>query len=305
MPGLWLHRFTLILAACTLFLVVAGASVVSKEAGLSVPDWPLSYGQVMPPMVGGVFYEHGHRMVGATVGFLTVMLAVWLWLKDDRKWMKYWGLIALAAVIVQGVLGGLTVRYLLPKAISISHASLAQMFFALTVAFVVFTSTGWRRGAAEVRDAGWPSLRSLAVITPLAILVQLGLGAAFRHKAIGVLPHVLWALAVTLFVMMVTVFTLTQYKDHRPLRKASIALLSTTLAQVLLGVGAYVARLTDADSLTPGNLMVAVTVAHVGLGALVLGLSTAQSILVLRYVRPALPATQPAGHELASPGRTF
>src|SRR5438132_10233457 len=117
----WLHRYAILVAVCTLLLVVAGASVTSKEAGLSVPDWPLSYGQVMPQMTGGVFFEHGHRMIATTVGMLTIVLTVWLWRVEPRAWMKKLGLVSLGAVILQGVLGGLTVLLLLPPPVSISH----------------------------------------------------------------------------------------------------------------------------------------------------------------------------------------
>ena len=110
-----MHRFAVFLAVSTLFLIVAGASVTSNEAGLSVPDWPLSYGQVMPEMKGGVFYEHGHRMIASAVGFLTVVLAVWMWRSEERKWLKRVSFIAVGAVILQGVLGGITVLYLAPE----------------------------------------------------------------------------------------------------------------------------------------------------------------------------------------------
>src|ERR1700676_4757310 len=140
MERFWLHRYAVLLAVCTLFLVVAGASVTSKEAGLSVPDWPLSYGQVMPEMTGGVFFEHGHRMVATTVGMLTIVLAIWLWRAEPRPWMRKLGFVALGAVILQGVLGGLTVLLLLPPPVSISHACLAQLFFSTTVALMMFTS---------------------------------------------------------------------------------------------------------------------------------------------------------------------
>src|SRR5215467_4033201 len=95
-PGL--HRFAVLLAICTLLLVVAGGLVTSNEAGLSVPDWPLTYGRVMPLMEGGVFYEHGHRMVASTVGFLTIVLAIWLWRREPRAWMRRLGLIAVGGV---------------------------------------------------------------------------------------------------------------------------------------------------------------------------------------------------------------
>src|ERR687891_237617 len=154
-----LHRFSVYLAICTLFLVVAGASVTSNQAGLSVPDWPLSYGEVMPEMKGGVFFEHGHRMIASAVGFLTIILAVWLWRCEERQWLRRLGWTLLAAVIAQGVLGGMTVLFLLPPAVSISHACLAQLFFAGTVAMALFTSPGWRQEPVLFGDQGWPSLR--------------------------------------------------------------------------------------------------------------------------------------------------
>src|ERR1700675_3611589 len=114
MERFWLHRYAILLAVCTLFLVVAGASVTSKEAGLSVPDWPLSYGQVMPEMRGGVFFEHGHRMVATTVGFMTIILAVWLALVETRSWMKKLGFVTLGAVTPHGFFGGLPVTLMAP-----------------------------------------------------------------------------------------------------------------------------------------------------------------------------------------------
>src|ERR1700679_2206457 len=170
MERFWLHRYAVLLAVCTLFLVVSGASVTSKEAGLSVPDWPLSYGQVMPQMTGGVFFEHGHRMVATFVGALTVGLAVWLTRADPRPWMRKLGWIALGAVVLQGLLGGLTVLLLLPPAVSVSHACLAQLFFSTTMAIALFTSKKWMEGPEIVEDYGWPSLRTLAIVTPVLVL---------------------------------------------------------------------------------------------------------------------------------------
>src|SRR5216117_3362962 len=110
----WAYRFCAALAGCTLFLIFVGGLVTSTESGLSVPDWPLSYGRLMPPMVGGIFYEHGHRMVATSVGILTVILAVGLYRREKRAWVRRLGYGALAAVVLQGVLGGLTVLFLLP-----------------------------------------------------------------------------------------------------------------------------------------------------------------------------------------------
>jgi cytochrome c oxidase assembly protein subunit 15 len=282
MERFWLHRYAVLLAVCTLFLVVAGASVTSKEAGLSVPDWPLSYGQVMPEMTGGVFFEHGHRIVATTVGFMTIILAVWLALAETRSWMKKLGLAALGAVIFQGLLGGLTVKMMLPPAVSISHACLAQLFFSTTVAIALFTSKQWIAGPEIVEDHGWPSLRSLALITPVMVLAQIALGAAFRHRAVGVLPHVLFSMVVMLFVLFIATFVMHQFPDHRALSASAKALLGVTFLQVMLGVAAYYTRLQVSTS---PLAMVLTTVAHVATGGLTLAASVVLSIQILRNVR--------------------
>jgi heme a synthase len=264
-----------------LFLVVAGASVTSKQAGLSVPDWPLSYGQVMPEMTGGVFFEHGHRMVATFVGLLTIGLAIWLSRAEQRPWMRKLGWIALGAVIAQGLLGGLTVLLLLPPAVSVSHACLAQLFFSTTVAIAIFTSRSWQRGAEIVEDYGQPSLRSLAVVIPALVLAQIALGAAFRHGAMTVLPHILGAMVVAAAILIVCAFVLHQFPEHRALRPAAITLLVVTLVQVMLGIGAYYARL---DASRNPVAMVIVTVAHVATGALTLASSVVLAIQIRRNV---------------------
>lgn len=279
-----MHRFTILLAALTLVLVAAGASVVSKEAGLSVPDWPLSYGKVMPEMKDGVFYEHGHRMIGATVGFMTLVLAFWLQFTAQPAWLKRLGWGALAIVIIQGVLGGLTVRYLLPPPISISHATLAQLFFSLTVALAIFTSKSWAAGVVPVPDSGWPSLRFLSWLAPLVVVAQLVLGAAYRHKAAGLIPHIVWAFVVLLIVMMTAVIAMQAATANAQVRKASWWLLSLTTLQVILGIVAYIFRASNTDALRPGASMVAATVTHVAVGALVLAACIALSILLQRHV---------------------
>src|SRR5216684_9386364 len=127
-PGV--HRFAVFVVIWTVLLLIAGALVTSNQAALSVPDWPLSYGSLTPPMVGGIRYEHSHRLIASFVGLLTIVLAVWLWLREPRHWVRRLGLVALGAVIAQGVLGGLTVWFFLPVPISVAHASLAQLFFS-------------------------------------------------------------------------------------------------------------------------------------------------------------------------------
>ena len=139
---LWLHRSTVAVAAATLVLIFVGGLVTSTGSGLAVPDWPLSFGQVFPPMVGGVLYEHGHRMVAAFVGMLTVTLVVLYTRWEPRRWVRWLARGALAAVILQGLLGGLTVLLRLPTAVSVAHACLAQAFLCVMVTLAVCTAQG-------------------------------------------------------------------------------------------------------------------------------------------------------------------
>jgi cytochrome c oxidase assembly protein subunit 15 len=184
----WLHRYLRLLVFATLLLVAAGGMVTSTSSGLSVPDWPTTYGYSMftfpaSKMVGGIFYEHGHRLIASAVGALTIGLVLILWRVDPRRWMRRLGLVALAAVILQGVLGGLTVKYFLPAPISVGHAGLAQLFFGLTVALALFTSASWRQPAAAPVDDVRLRVR-MATLTSI-IFLQILLGATMRHIGAG------------------------------------------------------------------------------------------------------------------------
>jgi cytochrome c oxidase assembly protein subunit 15 len=264
---------------CTLFLVVAGASVTSKEAGLSVPDWPLSYGQLIPNMSGGVLFETGHRYIATVVGILTIGLAIWLSRAERRPWMRKLGWIAVGGVVFQGLLGAATVLLLQPPPISIFHACVAQLFFSLTVAIALFTSRTWQNGPEFVDDYGWPSLRSLAIVTPVMVVGQIALGAAFRHRALGLMPHIIGAMIVPIVILLTATFVLHQFPSHSALRTAGKTLLGVTFAQIFLGIGAYYARLQAAES---PLAMVLTTVAHVAGGGLTLAATIALSIHIRR-----------------------
>jgi cytochrome c oxidase assembly protein subunit 15 len=285
----WLHRYAIVLAVCTLFLVVAGASVTSKEAGLSVPDWPLSYGQLIPNMSGGVLFETGHRLVAQVVGILTIILAIWLARTEKRPWMRKLGWVALGCVVFQGLLGAATVLMLQPPPVSIFHACVAQLFFSLTVAIALFTSRGWQRGPEFVDDYGWPSLRSLAIITPALVVGQIALGASFRHRALGLMPHIIGAMIVPLAILLTATFVLHQFSTHSALRTAAKTLLGITLAQIFLGIAAYYARLQAAEN---PLAMVLLTVAHVAGGGLTLAATIMLSIQIRRNLR--VPAAERA-----------
>jgi cytochrome c oxidase assembly protein subunit 15 len=281
-----LHRFALLLAFWTLLLVVAGGLVTSNDAGLSVPDWPLSYGKLMPKMEGGIFYEHGHRMVATIDGMLMVAMCIWLWMKEDRRWMKWLGTLAVIAVILQGVLGGLTALYLLPPAISVSHACLAQLYFSTTCAMALFTSREWLAGAHEITEKPDEPIRSLALLVPLCVLGQLALGAAARHKALGTIWHICGSSIVTGVVLWFAVRILLNYSDHLALRKSALALLAFTFLQVFLGIAAYMSRIATVDAPQPMPIMILFTVLHVATGALTMAAGVLAAIEVYRNVRP-------------------
>lgn len=279
-----LHRWSILLAVCTLFLVVAGGLVTSRDAGLSVPDWPLSYGKLMPPMEGGIFYEHGHRMIATTVGLFTIVSMVWLLRVEKRKWMKVLGVVALLAVITQGVLGGLTVLWLLPWYVSTAHASLAQLFFSTTVAIALFTSKWWLQGPSTVSEDQRYPIRFLATLVPVFVLGQLALGAAARHKAIGSIYHICGSPIVTGVILWLSLRILLHYAQNRELRLGAQTLIGITFCQVFLGIAAYMSRIAYADSVQPMPIMVTFTVLHVAVGALTMAASIAVAILVRRNV---------------------
>lgn len=180
------HRYTLFVACCTFLLVIAGGLVTSTGSALAVPDWPLSYGQLMPPMVGGILFEHGHRMIASFVGVLTVVLAFWYWKKEERRWVRNLALVALGAVILQGILGGLTVLYLLPTPISVSHATLAQTFFVIIASLALFSSRWWHKDHPVWHETGrGVSLLTASFVLIVTVYVQLILGALMRHTESG------------------------------------------------------------------------------------------------------------------------
>ena len=301
----WLHRYNQVLAASSLLLIVAGGLVTSTDSGLAVPDWPNTYGYFMfsfpmSKMVGGILYEHGHRLIASSVGLLTIGLAIGLSRLDKRRWIWRLGWLALTTIIVQGVLGGITVLYFLPAPISISHAGLAQLFFVLVVCLAVFTSPGWhrrydRQARAEHELNKDLVFRRLTLLTPLIVYGQVLLGATMRHTGNGLaipdfplafgqlippawdtgiaihFSHRLGAIVVAGFIFATIGHTLAHYRHRLELVRPSLLLAVVLLAQLVLGAWTVWSE-----------KQVGINTAHVATGALLLATTV---VLALRTHR--------------------
>jgi cytochrome c oxidase assembly protein subunit 15 len=249
-------------------------------------------------MVGGVKYEHTHRMIAEFIGLLIIVMAVWTQRVEKRKWMRVLGWTALGAVIGQGILGGLTVLNFLPWSISTAHATLGQMIFCIVVAMALFTSRGWLLDSEPIAETDTtPSTPALATIAAGCVWIQLILGAAFRHSGIKLLPHLIGACVVTAILCWTIVRVLTCYGRIDHLRKPAQLLLALLMVQLGLGFCAYLTRIVwGRDAVQPMAAMVTSTVAHVAGGALVMAASVVLAIQTWRMitVHAAIPARQPA-----------
>jgi cytochrome c oxidase assembly protein subunit 15 len=302
-PPRFLHAFAVLVAAATLALIVAGGLVTSTESGLSVPDWPTTYGHNMftfplSKMVGGIRFEHTHRLIASAVGMLTIVLAVWLARREERRWVRRLGYLALATVVAQGILGGITVLYLLPTPVSVAHGCLAQIFFCLTITIAVVTSPRWREAPPSSLAAAFRRTRVARVtaLTAGAVFLQLLVGAVMRHTKAGlaipdfplslgrIVPpldsfpvaiafaHRIGALLVATCVALSAVRA---FRSGRPgLEKAALCLSILVVVQIALG----------AMTVLSGK-SVLVTTAHVATGALLLGSTVALSLGALALER--------------------
>jgi cytochrome c oxidase assembly protein subunit 15 len=306
-----LRFYALAVAVSTAVLIFAGGLVTSTGSGLSVPDWPNSYGWFMftfplENMVGGIFYEHGHRLIASTVGFLILVMAVVLWRVETRTWVRRLGYIALAAVIIQGMLGGITVLWYLPDPISIAHASLAQIVFCLTTTIAVATAPGWQRSysaAGGVPDDA--TLRKVAVATTALAYLQIVIGATMRHTDAGLaIPDFPWAFGrlvppqwspqiathfahrvgaviVTAMVLATAGHVLYHHRRRHVLARPAVALIGLVALQITLGALTVLSR-----------KHYIINSLHVVNGGLVLVTSL---VLTLRAYRGRFPLTESLG----------
>ena len=302
-PTRGLHRLAAITAGATLVLLFIGGLVTSTGSSLAVPDWPLSFGQVFPPMVGGVLFEHGHRLAATFVGSLTLVLAAWLSLREPRPGVRLLGMLALFTVILQGVLGGVTVLYKLPLAVSVTHACLAQVFFCLTVTLAVVTGEGWRRPLPALGlGAGFPPQ---ALATTALVFGQLVLGALMRHMKAGlaipdfplafgrVVPplvtplitvHFAHRVGAVLVLVAVGMLALRARRAPQPIRRPALLAAGLVLVQLLLGA-----------TIIWSQRAVVPTTTHVVVGAGILASCLVVSLRTFRSMPRRATAQAPLG----------
>jgi len=305
-----LHRFATALACLVVLLIAAGALVKSKEAGLSVPDWPLSYGSFSPPhwwRIDTVRAEHGHRMFAGTIALLTVLLAILLQRGERRAWVRRLGWSAVGAVLAQAVLGGVTVLLFLPPAVSIAHAGLAELFLCLVTALAVVTARSfWAESEGTVsatlprEDQGVEALAKLAGLTTAMIYVQILLGAVMRHNGAGLaIPdfplafgrlvpdhfdfkigihyaHRLGALTVAILVLWTAARVLSRFRTERTLALPALGMVGLVAVQITLGALVVLTR----KAVLPNTV-------HVATGASLLATSLVLSLYSRRLARAA------------------
>jgi heme A synthase len=256
MTNSWLYRLAILLAGGALLLIVNGT--LRTEASV-----------------------HGLAAMGLSL--LTLGFVAWLILSDPRPASRRLGWVTLAITALAAMAGLSSVQSMAPHLAGILHACLAPLFFTALVATAMTTSPAWFCGPEFVSDYGWPSMRSLAIMTPLLVLLQIALGAAFRQKALTLLPHVLGAMFVALVILLESIFVLQQFPKHRTLAPAAKTLLGVAFGQVVLGITALIIKSMADDT----DVMVVATVAaHVTGGAVTLAATIALSILIRRNVQP-------------------
>ncbi len=305
----WLHRIAWITAGATFLLIVIGGIVTSTESGLAVPDWPTTFGYNMflyplSEMVGGILYEHSHRLMGSLVGLLTIGLLIMLLVKDSRRWIKWLGFAALIGVSLQGVLGGLRVTELNLN-FAIVHACLAQAFFALLCGICWFTSRNWienqNRSEGIADNASAKKLRRLSLITTCLIYVQLIFGAILRHTGNRLDAHLLFAFLVTLHVfLLVRRFFSPSADTQRIGQSLPLLLLGLLAVQLILGFGAYITKLTTFGATASTLLTDIVTTAHVAVGALMLVNSFVITLKIYRFTDTSISIETPVTSSLVT-----
>jgi len=281
-PGV--HRYAVFVFCWTILLLVAGALVTSNEAALAVPDWPTSYGTFTPPMYGGIFYEHSHRLIAGALGIFLIIEAVVIWSCEKRRWLRWFALAAVCGVIAQAILGGQVVIQLLHYWLPVLHACFAQIMLGAILSLAVFTSKWWTEEQPALDDHGGISIHTIVIVNAVVTFLQVFLGAGFRHQDMPIWPHIVGAIVV-LGVMSWTAAVLRRrFDSSRELRFGRSLLHAMVGTQLLLGGAAYWSRLVTQDAPQPMPVMVGLTVVHTVFGALVFATSILVVLLCYRLV---------------------
>jgi len=310
----WRRRFSVLTILTTIALISWGGFVTSINAGMAVPDWPATFGSYDPFRTGlegwwkqtPVLAEHGHRLLGALVGILTTILAVWTWVADPRRWMRVLGVSALVLVIVQGILGGIRVTEN-SVVLAMVHACTAQIFFALLVAMALFTTETWMRVRSTLSSSSRArSFRRLALITTVAIYAQIVLGALLRHLGHGIdgafaAIHITGAFVVTGLVFATFVYVQKHFAENGALTRWTWLMLGAIGLQFALGLAAYLVLLHEMSMALRTNLQIFLTAAHLVMGALLLGTAVATMLLALRASASAPPHPSPGDGSTQEP----
>ena len=286
-----LHRFAMFAAGATLCLVFVGGLVTSTGSALAVPDWPLAFGKLIPAWQGGIRFEFGHRVVAGLVIILTLGLMIWVFLVERRRWVRTTALAAFGLIVVQAVLGGITVLFELPLVIAVMHAATAQAFFCVMVAIAIFTNPRWEQTAPADEAATRPPLAALAAITTGAIYAQILVGALMRHLGAGLaIPdfplafgqlvppywnefivvnfvHRVGAFVVSAMIIWTVARVLRSQSEYPELRRPALALILLLMLQVSLGA----LTIWSQRAVLP-------TTSHVAIGAAVLATSLTLTI---------------------------
>jgi cytochrome c oxidase assembly protein subunit 15 len=288
-----LHRFAMVCATATFILIFVGGLVTSTGSALAVPDWPLAYGRLVPNLVGGVRFEYGHRVVAGVVVMLTIILASWTAMVEKRTWVRKTAFAAAAIIVVQAILGGITVLYLLPLPVAVAHAGTAQALVCVMVAMALFTNPKFGTGPRLEDDTGRPRVATLATITTTVIYAQILIGAVMRHLGAGLaipdfptsfghltppfisvaidvnFAHRCGAVAVAILVLWTVTRIFRRYRDRPELTRPALLLMVLLLTQVTLG----------ALTIWSGRAVLPTTT-HVTIGAAVLATSLALTIRI-------------------------
>jgi cytochrome c oxidase assembly protein subunit 15 len=315
----WPHRWAVALACATFPLLWVGGLVTTTDAGMAVPDWPSTYGYnlFLYPWTTwltapwDLFVEHGHRLLGATVGMMTIALVALLWRSDERRWMRWLGVAALALVVFQGVLGGMRVL-MNERTLAMLHGITGPLFFALVVAFVVFTSRRWMTASEPAglprrdKPGGSPSfVPAIAIVTCILVYLQIVIGAVLRHVPAGADPatfamavrfHLFLAAIVTLHIALLIWLVLSRARSIKPLAGLAIILGALVMVQLALGAATWIVKFSVpnwASSVIPtgsvaiqegGWLQTHIITAHVAVGSLLFVTSLALALFAQRLL---------------------